>query len=173
MYSCFFVSLSKESPLDKRLLALPEMDVSGVLKSCEIARSRFARNCSFFARIAASCFSRAFSHFQARAHSPRMDSRILFSNGSTRCFPHHDSNNSIYHTVAANSKVQTFCIGKRSCCSSGTFIVFQYPAGNGLFIFGNTRFQNFLQLQKKYAAYPTLLHQLNKKRYLFLKSLMS
>ena len=26
---------------------------------------------------------------------------------------------------------------------------------------------NFPQLQKKYAAYPTLRHQLNKKRYLF------
>ena len=88
MYSCFFVSLSKKSPLDKRLLALPEIDVSGVLKSCEIARSRFARNCSFFARMAASCFSRAFFSFsKARAHSPRMDSRILFSNGSRGVSP--------------------------------------------------------------------------------------
>ena len=64
------------------------MDVSGVLKSCEIARSRFARNCSFFARIAASCFSRAFFSFsKARAHSPRMDSKILFSNGSRGISP--------------------------------------------------------------------------------------
>ena len=46
------------------------------------------------------------------------------------------------------SKVQAFCIGKRSCCSSGTFIVFQYPAGNGLFIFGNTRFQIFFSYRK-------------------------
>ena len=36
---------------------------------------------------------------------------------------------------------QAFCIGKRSCCSSGTFIVFQYPAGNGLFIFGIVYFR--------------------------------
>ena len=56
-------------PFDIRLLAFPEIEVSGVRRSCEIARRRFARSCSFFARIAASSFSLAFffrmwySHF--------------------------------------------------------------------------------------------------------------
>ena len=55
--------------MDKRLLALPEMDVSGVLKSCEIARSRFARNCSIFCKDSRLLFLTGnFSHFPKPGH---------------------------------------------------------------------------------------------------------
>lgn len=134
--------------MDKRLLALPEMDVSGVLKSCEIARSRFARNCSFLQEWPPPVSHGHFSHFPKPGHILREWIVEYCFQMDQEVFPHHDSNNSIYHTAAANSKVQAFCIGKRSCCSSGTFIVFQYPAGNGLFIFGNTRFQIFFSYRK-------------------------
>ena len=66
------------------MLAFPEMEVSGVRRSWEMARSRLARSCSFFARMAASSFSRAFLMLSsARAHSPRMDSSTLFSKESS------------------------------------------------------------------------------------------
>lgn len=54
--------------MDKRLLALPEMDVSGVLKSCEIARSKFARNCSFLQGQPPPVSHGHFSHFPKPEH---------------------------------------------------------------------------------------------------------
>ena len=71
------------SPLDNKIPALPEIDVNGVRKSCEMERSKFARNCSFLARIAAFSLSFAtFSFSKANAHSPKIESIMLFSNSS-------------------------------------------------------------------------------------------
>lgn len=94
VYSCLFVSLSKESPFDSRLLALPDMEVSGVRRSWEIALSKFARICSFLARMAASSFSLLFFSFSsAKAHSPKIDKKMLFqmhpaARFQLKCRPH-------------------------------------------------------------------------------------
>ena len=80
----FRVSVSSVSPLESRLLALPEMEVSGVRRSWEIVRSRFARSSSFFACTVACSFSSAFLRFSmASAPSPRMESSTLFSKASS------------------------------------------------------------------------------------------
>lgn len=143
------------------------MDVSGVLKSCEIARSRFARNCSFFARIAASCFSRAFFSFsKARAHSPRMDSRILFSNGSRGISPITIPTTPYTILLLRTARYRHFALESVPVVDPARLLFFNTQPATA-FSFRKYTIPNFLQLQKKYAAYPTLLHQLNKKRYLF------
>ena len=64
-------------------LALPEILVNGVRKSCEIERNKFARNRSFLASIAASSFFWLKNSFsRAKAHSPTIDSTKLFSKAS-------------------------------------------------------------------------------------------
>ena len=78
------VSGSRASPLESRLLALPEMEVRGGRRSWEMVRSRLARSCSFCACTVACSFSRAFRRFSmARPHSPRMDSSTLLSKASS------------------------------------------------------------------------------------------
>ena len=63
--------------------AFPEMEQSGVLRSCEIARSRSALNCSFLARTEIFSFSMIFFLFSmASAHSLITESKILYSKES-------------------------------------------------------------------------------------------
>ena len=75
-------------PFEIRLLAFPEMEVSGVRKSCDMERSRFARNCSFFAKTAARSRSFAFTiPSTASAHSPITEFTMLSSKASIGLFP--------------------------------------------------------------------------------------
>ena len=54
------------------------MEVSGVRKSCDMERRRFARNCSFFANTAARSLSLAFMIPSiAIAHSPITETTML------------------------------------------------------------------------------------------------